>query len=413
MKMQTWDVIIIGAGMAGLNCARILEKAGLRVSLLEAEDSPGGRVRTDRVEGFRLDRGFQVLLTAYPECRRSLKLSKLGLGRFEPGALVWNGRKLLELADPLRRPGRILETLRSGVGETGDKWRVAGLAARLRFKPPEAACASAEIPTAAYLRQRGFSDAFIREFMRPFFSGIFLEDDLSTSARMFEFVFGMFSRGYAALPAKGMQAIPDQLATCLKPGTLRCKCRVTALESGRVRLADASMFEARHVVLATDMTGAADLTGKISPRPWHGTKCLFFATRENPFPRSRMLVLNGTGKGPISNISIPSDVGAAYAPRGQALVCVSLRPGAPADPENVIGEIRAWSGNPSLPLRFLRGYDIPHALPRQDPGDNPFGKAPVKLQNGIWVCGDYRYSSSLEGAMASGRAVAEAIRSLG
>ena len=101
------DVLIIGAGLAGLCCARRLAEAGVTFQIVEASDGIGGRVRTDEVDGFLLDRGFQVLLTAYPEARRVLDYSRLDLKPFSPGALSWFAGRMNRLVDPWRTPGHV------------------------------------------------------------------------------------------------------------------------------------------------------------------------------------------------------------------------------------------------------------------------------------------------------------------
>lgn len=408
MKTEHFDTIVVGAGVAGLNGALRLQAAGRKVLVLEAADRPGGRIRTDEMDGFRLDRGFQVLLTAYPECRQSLDFEALQLGRFEPGALVWNGRKLISMMDPLRRPAELGPALFNEIGSFGDKLRVGRLKAGLAMTRIDDIYARPESETRKHLREKGFSDAFIKGFMKPFFSGIFLEQELSTSSRMFEFVFKMFGQGYAALPAGGMQAIPDQLAARLNPGSLRLQTRVMAATSHGVETEDGESFGAKNVVLATDMSQAAALNERITGRPWNRTDCLYFATDTSPSDR-RCILLNGTGTGNISNIAIPSDSAPGYAPQGQSLVCVSLRPGADPDPQTVRLEVAEWFDLDPDQFRFLKAYSIPHALPRQAPGDCSFGETNLRLDDGIWVAGDHRYSSSIEGAMLSGRAVAEAI----
>jgi phytoene dehydrogenase-like protein len=406
--MEQFETIIVGAGVAGLNCALRLQAEGRDVLILEASNRPGGRIRTDEKDGFRLDRGFQVLLTAYPECRSTLDFKALKLGTFEPGALVWSGRDLIPMMDPLRRPAAIGSALFNPVGSFADKLRVGRLKAGLALTRIEDIYARPETGTRAHLHEKGFSKTFIDGFMKPFFSGIFLEEELKTSSRMFEFVFKMFGQGYAALPAGGMQAIPDQLADRLKPGSLKTNTRVVRVAPKRVETEDGTIFRAENVVIATDMSHAADLSDLISGRPWNGTVCLYFASSSTPSSQ-RSILLNGSGSGRVSNIAIPSDIATGYAPEGQSLICVSLRPGADTNPETVRNEIARWFSRPAGDFRFLEAFRIPQALPRQEPGDCEFGKASLQLDNGLWVAGDYRYSSSIEGAMISGKRVAEAI----
>src|SRR5947209_1188233 len=203
--------IVIGAGLAGLACARELQRNGREVLVLEASDAPGGRVRTDLVDGFRLDRGFQVLLTAYPECRAALDYDALQLRKFNPGALVWHSGRFHRLVDPKRHP---LQSLLSAVDpflSIGDKLRVGKLVAILFARTPEEIFQQPEVSTIERLRELNFSEQMIERFFRPFFAGVFLEEQLSTSSRLFEFYFQMFAKGATAVPALGMGEIPRQL----------------------------------------------------------------------------------------------------------------------------------------------------------------------------------------------------------
>lgn len=408
MKEKQYDAIVVGAGVAGLVCARELQERGLDCLVLEAADRPGGRIRTEELDGFRMDRGFQVLLTAYPECRRALDYSSLELGRFEPGALVWNGRRLVRMSDPLRRPLQIGQALFNPVGRFRDKLKIASLKGRFMARPLASIYADSDIPTYAWLRSMGMGQSMVEGFIRPFFSGIFLEEELATSRRMFGFVFKMFSQGYAALPHGGMEAIPAQLAEKLRPDTLRCSSPVAAVAPDHVDLESGQTLPARAVILATDMDAAASLHPGIEKRPWNGTRCLYFALEKAPLSEP-IILLNGSGKGTISNASLPSLVTGGYAPGDSHLLCVSLKEGVNCAPDSVLEELGSWLGQGPVQGRFLKAFSIPESLPRQAPGDNAFGKASLRLPDGVWVCGDYRYSGSIEGAMASGRKVGESV----
>ena len=203
------DVTVIGAGLAGLACAKVLLARGLQVDLVEASDRVGGRVRTDSHQGFLLDRGFQVLPTAYPECRKSLDYKALDLKAFYPGALVWFEGKFHKVADPWRHPADAVASLGNSVGTFADKLRVSGLRDSVRQGTVEGLFERPDQTTLASLEARHFSHSMIDRFFRPFFGGIFLERELRTSSRMFEFVFRMFSEGNTALPVKGIEAAMD------------------------------------------------------------------------------------------------------------------------------------------------------------------------------------------------------------
>ena len=238
--MTDADCIVVGAGLAGLACAKELHAAGRRVVVVEAADRVGGRVATDEVEGFRIDRGFQVYNDAYPEGRRQLDLKALRLGRFDAGALVAEGTRLRRVADPWRQPLAAVASLLGGTVGLADAVRTARLrhdavtAFRRGSLDPDGPAAPTERTTAEELAARGFSPAFIRRFFVPFFGGVFLERSLETAAPVFLFDFAMFALGRACLPAGGMAAIPAQLAAGLPDDSVRLGCPVRTAAPGVV-----------------------------------------------------------------------------------------------------------------------------------------------------------------------------------
>jgi len=406
----------VGAGLAGLRCAVELAGKGLSVQVLEASDAVGGRMRTDEVDGFLLDRGFQVWLTAYPECQSFLDYAALKLGAFRSGAIVRLGSKFHKLADPIRHPGEAINTMLAGVGAIGDKMRMAQLRSRVSSGSLEDVLAHPEQSTLEALRSEGFGEEMINGFFRPFFGGIYLEPDLATSSRKFEFVFRMFSEGEAALPAGGIGRVPLQLASRLPEGWLRLNTPVDRVEAGRVFLRSGELLEAKHVVVAVDepSAGAGLLPGAVAPAESGSVTCLYFDAPESPV-RGPWLVLNGEGpsSGPINNLGVPSEACAGYAPEDRALVSVSVL-GASEDESvllpKVMAQLSGWYGEAKVSAwRHLRSYRIPYALPMQKPGSlEPVAKNP-KLAEGLWRCGDLMDVASSNGALASGRRVGESI----
>ena len=287
------------------------------------------------------------------------------------------------------------------------KLRVASLKNALNKKTVDAIYQDDETTTLDYLKKRGFSASMIEQFFKPFYAGIFLESDLATTSRMFEFAFKMFGQGYAALPEGGMQSIPLQMYQTLKAGTVRLSERVEALDSKYVTLTSGGVLNAHYIVVAANMTHAAQLTqGSVQDRQWNGTQCYYFSTPSSPAP-GKLIALNSSGSGYITNLSVPSDINASYAPKDHSLLCVSTKKALSLS--TLRDELRLWFGQKADTFTFLKSYEIPHALPRQEPRDLSFGQAPLKTDNGIWICGDHRYSSSVQAAMASGRMVGEAI----
>ena len=404
--MKSPDVIIVGAGVAGLCCARHLHERGVECLLLESSDAVGGRVRTDQVDGFLLDRGFQVLLTAYPEAQRILDYEALDLKPFYPGALVRCQDQFARIADPFRQPLAGILGLFNPVGTLADKLRIAGLRRRVRRGSHEDLLRQPEQTTLAALQAAGFSPQIIERFFRPFLGGIFLERELETASNLFDFVFRMFSAGYAALPARGMGAISAQLAAGLPNDWVRTNSRVEAIVGQRLHLADGETLTAKAVVIATEEPTAAHLLGLESSGS-REVSCLYFAA-ETPPVVDPVLVLNGTGAGPINNLCVPSQVAPGYAPANEALVSVTVLGAASADTEQAVRhQLVDWYGNQVETWRLLQTCHIPHALPKQ----RPFVPLDQSARTGeqFYICGDHRASASLQGAMYSGRKVAEAI----
>jgi phytoene dehydrogenase-like protein len=404
-------VLIVGGGLAGLACAVRLHEAGAQPLIVEASDDVGGRVRTDLVDGFRLDRGFQVYLDAYPEAGNFLDLPRLDLRPFQPGALVYLDGRLHRVMDVFRDPRHLLASALAPVGSLADKLRVATLRWRISRSTLEDIATRTDLTTEAYLRRAGFSRRMIDVFFRSFYGGIFLERDLRTSSRMFEFTFQMFSRGSATLPAQGMQEIPRQLASRLPTEAIRRGARVTEVQPGKITLASGEVLEGDVVVVAADATTAARLLPGLVPKApdWRAVTGLYFAAEKSPL-REAIIALNGTGRGLINNVCVLSDVAPAYAPPGQALISISVL-GAPAIPDlemQIVAELEPWFGAEVRGWRHLRTDRIERALPEQPPITGSVGPCFREIE-GIFVCGDHLTSASIEGAIISGLRTADAL----
>jgi phytoene dehydrogenase-like protein len=409
--METsYPVVIIGGGAAGLSCAYYLHKAGIHFLLLEASDAVGGRIRTDLVEGFRLDRGFQILLTSYPEVRQLLDFGSLQLGAFRSGAMVRTENGFARFPDPLREPTTIFTTLSAPIGTLEDKLRLLKLRQEVKAITQSADFfLDQDTDTLSYLQDYGWSERMISRFFRPFFGGVFLENDLVTSSNFFRFVFKQFAMGDAALPARGMQAIPDQLATGLPTGAIRLGARVASVQGQIILLENGERFKAEKVVIATDAATADGLLQEAPGREYNVTTCTYFAAPASPLAE-KMLILNPHPLSVVHHMCIPSDVAPGYAPEGQSLIAVSTQGLELADDKKLAADIKlelgAWFGQDVEAWHHLRTYHLPQALVRFDAGHHP---ETLQLTPNLYRCGDYTAYPSLNAALQTGRQVAEKI----
>jgi phytoene dehydrogenase-like protein len=410
------ETVVIGGGLAGLVAARRLAAGGHDVTLCEREAAVGGRVRSVHRDGYTFDRGFQVLFTAYPAVRRELDLDALDLRSFAPGAVLARGDSRSVLADPIRDPMALTDALFNSEVTLLDKVRVLGLRRSLRRLDPADIWERPDEPVADYLRDRGFSEAFLANFAAPFYGGIALDRSLETSANVFRYVFKMLSEGQTAVPAEGMGAIPAQLAARAREAGARVRTEapvgdlrpngdaVTLDVDGETQTVDLA-------VVATDPVSAASLTDVSLP-----TDAVGCVTQHVSLPAGQRLrtgnrlLLNLEGTTP-AHVAPMSAVASTYAPEGRQLLAATFLGVPDADDETLFEQVRAalatWYPAKSIgDLRLERTDRIPMAQPTQPPGfrsDRP----PVDAPSGpVVLAGDYTQWASLQGAMESGRVAA-------
>ncbi len=402
-------VVVVGAGLAGLTCARTLADAGVPVTVIEADDGVGGRVRTDHVDGFLVDRGFQVALTAYPEMHRQLDMDALDLRAFDPGALVWREGRGAAVSDPFRMPSSIGSTVLAPVGSLLDKARIARLRFRLQRTHPARLLRGEDVPTADALRADGFSDTMIERFFRPLVGGIQLDPDLADSRRMFDVIFRMLADGDSAVPAAGMGAIPRQLADALPAGSVRLDTAAVSVGTHEV-ITTSERIAAGATVVAADGPRAAELLD-LAPVGSKAVGSVAFAAEAPPLD-TKLVVLDGTGAGPVLNVAVMSNVADTYAPPGRHQI-VAAMPGLDAD--TLAGDLEAlarrqlrdWWGPQVDDWEAIAVHRIAHGQPSQSVPFHP--KRRVELADGRFVCGDHRDTASIQGAMYSGRRTAMAV----
>lgn len=404
------DVVVVGAGLAGLAAARRLSTADLDICVVEASDDVGGRIRTDVVDGFRLDRGFQLYNPAYPEGRRVLDHAALDLRAFTAGAQISLGSRTYRVADPRREPRWLWSTMTAPLGGLAGELRFAVYALSRSLRSVAALRAEPDMTTEQALRAAGVDDGLMQRLVRPFLSGVFLESELSTSRRFADLVLRSFLRGTPSVPAAGMAAIPQQLAATL-PMPVHLQTTVTEVGANSVRTSR-GRIDARAVIIATDPNAAGHLAPSITPPQARAVTTWYFRpdVAGSTLTDGRgVLVLDGLGRGPLVNAVVMSNAAPEYAPNGEALVSCSALGlhtdlAAQSAARQHLGRLldadtRRWD--------HLATYPIPYALPAMNvPLDV---RRPVRVSDGIYVAGDHRDTASIQGALVSGRRAAEAV----
>ncbi|WP_267161619.1 NAD(P)/FAD-dependent oxidoreductase [Halovenus salina] len=419
------DAVVAGGGLAGLVAARRLADAGLDVTLFEREARAGGRVQSDREDGFVLDRGFQVLFPSYPAAERELDLDSLSLRSFKPGATLVRPGERTTLSDPLRDPGALLSTLLNRDVTIGDKLRILRLRRELARTPLADLDEADTMDIREYLDRRGFSERFMTRFIAPFYGGITLDRSLSTSAYVFAYTFKMLSTSRATVPAEGMGAITDQLAESAREAgaTIETETTVEAVEpagdsvaDGAVVETDSETIEADAAVVATDPPTARELTG-VDAIPTAAQGCVtqyFSLPKRQQLTGSERLLLNVADARP-NQVAVLSAVAPAYAPAGKHLLSATFLGEQSATDDQLAEEVRAALGswfpaNDFTDLELLRTDRIPFAQLSQSPGFRGAWPAVDTPEGPVYLAGEYTEWSAIQGALDSGREAAEAVR---
>lgn len=398
-------VLIVGAGLAGLRCAQVLTASGVDTLLLEAADRPGGRVASDVVDGFVVDRGFQLLNPAYPQAKRALDLDRLDLRAFAPGALIVGDSGRTRLADPLRRPLAAPGALFASLGTFKGRVALGRLLATLRFRGPTGLLRDADRPALEWLGAHGVDEPTAVALLDPFLTGVVLEQGLTCSGHLVALLLTSFVRGTPAVPARGMGAIPAQMVGTLPPTSIRCGTPVERVAAGEVHLVDGEVCHADSVVLATDPTTASRLLAGVEPVEMRGVTTMWFASPA-PAATGATLVLDATAS-PIVNAVDMTAAAPSYAPPTRHLFAASLLGEVAAQDHATIrervGELLGVAGER---LVQIAASSIPAALPATRA---PLDLLPALSHDGVLLAGDHVATPSIQGALASGERAARAI----
>ncbi|MEZ4705500.1 MAG: NAD(P)/FAD-dependent oxidoreductase [Bdellovibrionota bacterium] len=406
--MSQKPVGIVGGGLAGLACARVLHEHNIPFLLFEASDTLGGRVKSEHVDGNILDVGFQIFLTSYRQTLDLMNVSSLQLKAYDAGAIVRARDRFHDLSDPFRHPSKIFSTLTSSVGNLGDKFLVLKQRMEMQETSPHEFFSRPEETTFDHLQKKGFSSAFIEEFYRPFFRSIFLEENLFTSSRYFQWLLQKFSTGLACVPRKGMAQIPREIAKPLPTSSIRLKTEVKAVSPDEIVLKSGEKISVQKVVVATDQDAARKLVPVLpAPEEWNGTQCLYFESDVRP-SWEKKIFLNAEYVRSFDVLTIPTNLHPEQSNQGSSIICVSrIFDGHEFNPDHVLDELHSWFGAEVKMWRPLQSYTVPKALPYV----STFHKKPLEIQKGIFLCGDHMSHSSIEGAVESGLEVGQQIAS--
>ena len=406
-------ITIIGAGISGLTAAVYLHRKGYEVKIIEATERAGGRIKTDVVNGFLLDRGFQVLLTEYPETKALLDYEKLNLKRFLPGAIVLYDDGIFEIADPFRRLSATLATILAPVGSLKDKINTFFLKHKLLNISVSNIFNAIETNTLTKLKKYGFSDKMIKRFYKPFFSGIFLENDLSTSSKMFDFVMKMFSEGDAAIPAMGMEEIPKQLVAMLPENSIIYNTQVSEIVDNKIIYNNGKIIETDKIIIATEATSFAKNYIPKNKQKFNSVTNVYFEASLAPTDKAVVVLNASTTKKWVNNMTVMTNISDQYAPKGKVLIAISYN-GIPDISNEILSEnmkieLKKWYGNSVESWKMIKSYRIKYALPNQETVCNELASNQLKINKNLYICGDHLMNGSINAAMKSGRLVAELI----
>ncbi|MBC8756770.1 FAD-dependent oxidoreductase [Kordia sp. YSTF-M3] len=405
MKKEAYKIYIVGAGISGLIAAKVLENHGFHPIIIEATDRVGGRVKTDIVNGYQLDHGFQVLLTAYPAAKAYLDYETLDLQEFLPGTTIFSDGKRQTIGDPLRKLSLLFPTLFSGIGTFSDKLKILKLNTSLKKKSLTEIFEQPETTTLAYLQNLGFSEAMISQFFKPFFSGIFLESKLETSSRMFEFVYKMFGEGFAVLPKAGIEAIPKQLSSKLKQTTFHFNTRVQNIEDGKITLENSDILESNFTIVATE---ASNLISNLKSQEteWKSCDTLYFETSKRMISKP-LIGLIADSNSLINNIFYHHSLQTTSS-GDKELLSVTIVDSHDLSSESLIEkvkeELKLHCGIDSC--TFLKQYTIPKALPNLQQLQYTMLPSETRLTTHTFLAGDVQLNGSVNAAMLAGEAAA-------
>ncbi len=398
---------IIGAGLAGLSAAIHLKRAGHTFTILEASDRAGGRIKTDKLDGYILDHGFQIFLPTYPEAKAIMDYGKLDLQFFDPGALVLmeNGLKT-KVKDPLRDPSSLFSTLTSPIGSFSDKFKMLSLKSIAKSSSSDISFQSNQQSSIDFLEDAGFSTQVINSFFKPFFSGVFFENDLETSAEIFKFLYNQFSISKASIPKNGMEALIQNLLDQIPEETIHYNEKATAFQKAAVTCESGNKYPADKCIIATEANQLLDgLSFNFNNKKKYS--CTFYFSAEKAPFDDALISINALRNKAFNNLVILSNISKAYAPTGKSLIAISTNFSKELfSKDDILKQCRNWFGTEVSSWTFLKDYEIPYSLPNQKKVRGTYNLEDCKINSQLYVCGDHLLYGSTNAALKSGRLTA-------
>ncbi|WP_234433302.1 NAD(P)/FAD-dependent oxidoreductase [Streptomyces sp. NRRL WC-3549] len=407
------DVVVIGAGIAGLTAAHQLISAGVETCVLEAAPRVGGRMATEDLDGFRLDHTGSLLSPADPELRAAPGLHGLALREFAPGVLVHSRGRRYRAGD-VRSARGALRAARSRpsaphapLGGAIEQARLGAWLSRLATTPVSRILARPDRPALNSLTSRGLSPRTVDGFLRPLLSALLSDPVLATSSRCADLALRGYARGGLCVPAGGAAALPELLAASLPPGTVRTGVHVTAADITSVRTKEHGELSCRSLLLATGAGAASELLPGLRTPSFHPVTVLHH-TAPAPPPTGARLLLDADRSGPVAHTAVMSAVDPSRAPNGRALITSTVLGPPPPDLDRTVrAHLASLYGTPTYDWELLAARHDPEAVPVMAPPHDL--ERPVRVLAGLYVCGDHRDTSTVQGALHSGRRAASAI----
>lgn len=414
-KHSSLDVLIIGAGMSGLTAAYEVSKKDLSFKVIEASSSVGGRMKTERIQGFQLDRGLHFFQTAYPEAQKVLDYKDLELKEVYQGTLIYHNHDFSLLSNPFKKPSDVLSSMIADIATWKDKLKIMSLIFALRNTDIHHIVKECKQSAEEFFRSYGFSDLFINSFLRPFVGSILHDPKMDSSAEYVLYGLKMIIQGDVTLPKNGIAALPEQIEKKLPEGSIIFNNKVKMIEDNRVTLMDGTTLSAKKIIISINPLDLKNIFPdmEVNPESNH-VSCLYFATSEKPPVSKPVVILNGENKGLVNSLFVPSLVVENYAPPGQHLISVSVLKENDLDDEEltdkVLTEMSEWFGLNVNYWQHIKTYHIKYALPKH-------GKLCDKLvfskhSENVYLCGDYFNYGSINSAILSGRKAAEEVISV-